>query len=118
MKRMANRDVIREFLKGESDVRSHNGNLYTTKVNGMIVLVNYTTPLAVLFTPELGKYDTYKALYVNDNHYSRTTSKLQTWLGYECKNSSISSVHHTNENYLRHLVGHENFKLLGKPVYY
>lgn len=111
MKRMANREVIREFLQGNKDVRSHNGNLYVTEVDGKTVLVNYVTPLAIRFSSG--------ALLLNEDHYSCTTSKLQTWLANDSKIvEETHSVLRVNEDCMYDAINHAKFKLLGKPVYY
>lgn len=68
---MRNEQVIKQYFNF-NNAKSSNGNLWTRhNYNGEWELVNYSTPLVRYSN---GVY------YINTKKYSRTTSKIQTYI--------------------------------------
>lgn len=70
MKICKNIDVIENYFNNINS-RSHDGNLYTRENGNAWELVNYYTPLVRISKG---------VCYINTNKYSRTTSKIQTYI--------------------------------------
>ena len=84
---MKNEEVIKNYFNFMGG-QSYNNNLYTKQCYDEWQLVNYTTPLVVF------KNDTY---YINTKKYSRTTSKIQTYINRYIENNFTSEIVETME---------------------
>lgn len=79
---MSNVEVIKNFIKGV-ECKSSNGNLYVTKWDGSVRLINYSTCIA----QKVGK----KIVY-NGTKYSPTTSKIQCYVRRELNGIAYKEV--------------------------
>ena len=66
-------ELIKNFVKGATNLKGSNLYTRTNKTLGVNELINYNTVIAVY------EYNT-KCVYLNNTKYSRTTSKNQNYI--------------------------------------
>lgn len=79
---MTNSEVISNFVKG-IECKSSNGNLYVTKWDGTVRLINYNTCIA----QKIGN-----KIVVNGTKYSPTTAKIQCYVRRQLINVEYKEV--------------------------